>query len=401
MKDEITGLPILIDILPQVKERIEKEKEANILIIHILESAIYEEEFGFDVFDSWIRSLAEYLRNFVSKEFSPYENPLIFVTEPFSSLICVLFPKTHDLRGLIKKIKNDIEKFIPAPVAISLKSIKFDPLKRTERTIYEVLNQVKIKDLKTETRMKANITFLFRKILKKAEIRMVYQPIYYLTNINKNQSIYGYEALARGPKGTELEMPSVLFSVADELNELENLEKLCRWKALLTSKKLPNDKKKIFINVSSKILQQENLSFIQEMIKNLDELNINSEKIVIELTERHRIDDFTTLKKNIGFLKDKGMALSIDDVGVGYSSLQTLAELNPSFLKYDMVLVRNIHEDLIKQDLLEMILNFGEKIKAKVIAEGIEKEEELETVKKIGVELGQGFYLSYPIEVEF
>ncbi len=397
MKDEITGLPILIDILSQAKSRIEREKEVNILMAQILESAIYEEEFGFDVFDSWIKSLADYLRNFVSKEFPPYENPLIFVTEPFSSLICVLFPKTHDVKGLIKKLKDDIEKFIPAPVTISIKSIKFDPLKRTERTIYEVLNQVKLEHLKAETRMKVNIKSLFRKVLRTSEIRMVYQPIYHITD---GKSVYGYEALARGPKGTELEMPSTLFSVADELNELENLERLCRWKALLSSKKLPDDKMKLFINVSSKILQQKNTDFIHGLIENLKDLNINSEKIVIELTERHAIKDFPTLKENVRFLKDNGIQLSIDDVGVGYSSLQTLAELNPDFLKYDMVLVRNIHEDLVKQDLLEMVLNFGKKIKANVIAEGIEKKEELETIKKIGVKFGQGFYLSHPIEVE-
>ncbi len=397
MNDELTGLPILTHILSQIKSRIEKEKEVNIMAIQILEASIYEDEYGFDVFDSWIKSLVEYLKNFVNKEFSPYENPLIFVTEPFSSLICLLFPKTHEIKNLTKKLKKEIEKFIPAPFTVSIQTIKFDPLKRTERTIYETLNEIKFEHFKKETKMKADTQFLFRKILKRGEIRMVYQPIYYLGD---EESIYGYEALARGPKETELEMPTVLFSVAEELNELHSLEKLCGWKALLSSKKLPNEEKKLFINVSSKILQQKEPDFINVLFENIKELNINPEKIVLELTERHIIKDFDVLKENVKLVKDKGINLSIDDVGVGYSSLQTLAELSPEYLKYDMILVRNINEDLVKKHLLEMILNFGEKIKAKVIAEGIEKKEELETIKKIGVKFGQGFYLSYPIEVE-
>ncbi|MEO0254543.1 MAG: EAL domain-containing protein [candidate division WOR-3 bacterium] len=397
MKDEITGLPLLITVLDSIKDRIEKEKEVNILIVQILESSIYEEEFGFDVFDSWIKNLSNLSKKLISMEFTPYENPIIFTTEPYSSLICFVFPKNHDVKKFINKFKNEIEKIIPAPTAITVKEIRFDPLKRTERTIFQVINEVKIEHTKTETKMKSNIKSLFRKILRTNEIRMVFQPIY---NIAENKVTYGYEALARGPKETELEMPTALFSVADELNELENLEKLCRWKALLTSKKLPDDRYKIFLNVSSKILQHKKNIYVEELFENIKELEINPERLVIELTERFAITDFNVLRENINFLKEKGIELSIDDVGVGYSSLQTLAELNPDYLKYDMVLVRNIHEDMVKQNLLEMVLNFGEKIKAKVIAEGIEKEEELETLKKIGVKYGQGFYLSLPFEVE-
>ncbi|MEN3044812.1 MAG: EAL domain-containing protein [Candidatus Hydrothermales bacterium] len=396
MKDEITGLPLLVDIINLLKDRIEKEKEVNLLIIQILESSIFEEEFGFDVFDSWVKSLADLIKISVTKEFTPYENPLLFTTDPFSSLICLIFPKTHDPKKFITKLKNEIEKLIPAPTAITLREIKFDPLRRTERSIYQTVNEVKIEHTKTESRMKSNIKSLFKKIIRTSEIKMVFQPIF---EISEEKLTYGFEALARGPKGTELEMPTALFSVADELNELENLEKLCRWKALLTSKRLPDEKYKIFLNVSSKILQQKS-SYVEELIENLDELQIKTEKLVLEITERYAISDFDTLKKNINYLKERNIKLSIDDVGVGYSSLQTLAELNPDYLKYDMVLVRNIHEDMIKQNLLEMVLNFGEKIKAKVIAEGIEKEEELITLRKIGVRYGQGFYLSYPFEVE-
>ncbi|MEN3046764.1 MAG: EAL domain-containing protein [Candidatus Hydrothermales bacterium] len=396
MKDEISGLPLLIEIINQLKDRIEKEKEVYLLIIQILESSIYEDEFGFDVFDSWIKNLAEFTRISVTKEFTSYENPIVFTTEPFSSLICILFPKTHDPKKFMNKLKSEIEKLIPAPTAITLREIKFDPLRRTERIIYQTINEVKIEHMKTESKMKSNIKSLFKKIIRTAEIKMVFQPIF---EISEEKTTYGFEALARGPKGTELEMPSALFSVADELNELESLEKLCRWKALLTLKKLPNEKYKIFLNVSSKILQQKS-NYIEELIENLEELKIKKNRIVLELTERYAIYDFDTLKKNVNYLKENNIELSIDDVGVGYSSLQTLAELNPDYLKYDMVLVRDIHKDIVKQNLLEMVLNFGEKIKAKVIAEGIEKEEELITLKKIGIKYGQGFYLSYPFEVE-
>jgi len=129
-------------------------------------------------------------------------------------------------------------------------------------------------------------------------------------------------------------------------------------------------------------------------------MNYDRRKIVIEITERYAITDFKALVKNINYLKEEGFLISIDDVGVGYSSLHTLAELKPDFLKYDMILVRDMHKDLIKQRLLEMVLNFGKSVNTPVIAEGVEKKEEYETLLSLGVKYAQGFYLSKPLEVD-
>lgn len=144
----------------------------------------------------------------------------------------------------------------------------------------------------------------------------------------------------------------------------------------------------------------ENIKFSEEIVRAIEELGYSKEKIVIELTERYAITDFKSLKENIEYLKGHGFLLSIDDVGVGYSSLHTLAELKPDFFKYDMILVRDIHKDLIKQRLLEMVLNFGKSVDTPVIAEGVETQEEYDTLLKLGIKYAQGFFLSKPFEVE-
>ncbi len=78
-------------------------------------------------------------------------------------------------------------------------------------------------------------------------------------------------------------------------------------------------------------------------------------------------------------------------MGTGYASLQALAEIEPDYLKFDVSLVRDIHESPIKQSLLESLRKLADKIGARVIAEGIEQEAELDTLKALGIELGQGF----------
>jgi EAL domain-containing protein (putative c-di-GMP-specific phosphodiesterase class I) len=79
-------------------------------------------------------------------------------------------------------------------------------------------------------------------------------------------------------------------------------------------------------------------------------------------------------------------------MGAGYASLQALASIEPEFLKFDVSLVRDIDRSSIKRSLLESLRQLADKIRARVIAEGIEREEEKETLLDLGIELGQGFY---------
>jgi EAL domain-containing protein (putative c-di-GMP-specific phosphodiesterase class I) len=90
-------------------------------------------------------------------------------------------------------------------------------------------------------------------------------------------------------------------------------------------------------------------------------------------------------------LKDHGYRVAVDDMGAGYASLQALAAIEPDFLKFDTSLVRDIDKSSIKRSLLDTLRALAEKIRARVIAEGIEREEERETLARLGIELGQGF----------
>lgn len=83
-------------------------------------------------------------------------------------------------------------------------------------------------------------------------------------------------------------------------------------------------------------------------------------------------------------------------MGAGYSSLQAIAELEPDFLKFDISLVRNIHENLIKLGILETLVALSAKINAQVIAEGVEEIEEYDALRSLGVQLAQGYLFACP-----
>jgi len=207
----------------------------------------------------------------------------------------------------------------------------------------------------------------------------------------------GYESLSR-VDNTLFPDSESLFSYAIETEYLYDLERLCRKNAVLhIGDKLPENTL-LFINNSARGIVDADLvnGTFQEI---LNEKGLDVNNIVLELTERIAIENYEYYIDVLRKLKEKGYKIAIDDMGSGYSSMRTLAELKPDFLKYDINLVRDIHASNIKQDLLKALVDVANTIGAKVIAEGIEKEEEYEMIISLGADYAQGFYLQKPKHV--
>ena len=134
----------------------------------------------------------------------------------------------------------------------------------------------------------------------------------------------------------------------------------------------------------------------ERVLKLFEENEINPGDIALEVTERSAINNLKEFEQLLGKLRQTGVKIAVDDAGAGYSSLNTIATLQPDYLKFDMALVRDIDKDKIKQDLLLTVKELSDKIGSAVIAEGIETKAEFDTIKGFGVKFGQGYYLSRP-----
>lgn len=152
---------------------------------------------------------------------------------------------------------------------------------------------------------------------------------------------------------------------------------------------------KLFLNLSPQILDSP--SFVPgETLRFIKEYNLLPQNIVFEITERNAIQDFANFKKSILHYRDQGFMVAVDDAGAGYSSLQSIAEIKPDFIKIDKSLVSNVDKDMVKKALMETFVSFANKINSRIIAEGIETEDELRTLLSMGVAFGQGFFLARP-----
>ena len=229
-------------------------------------------------------------------------------------------------------------------------------------------------------------------ILKNKSIRTVYQPIVGLND----GSILGYEALSRGPRDSFFESPANLFDAAEKFNRLWEVELLCRTKALENANRLPQGKF-LFINVNPEMIKDR--KFKKGSTKEyISKFGMNPSSIIFEITEKTAISDYKSFRKTIDNYISQGYKIAIDDTGAGYSGLRMLAETHPQYIKIDMELVRDIDKDIIKQELMKTFYSFGKITNMRLIAEGIETINELNTLVDIGVHYGQGYFLQRPGE---
>ncbi|MBP2661957.1 MAG: diguanylate cyclase/phosphodiesterase, partial [Firmicutes bacterium] len=228
------------------------------------------------------------------------------------------------------------------------------------------------------------------KILNNKDIKAVFQPIVSLLDGN----VVGYEALSRGPQGSALERPDDLFAAAEKFNKLWELEFLCRSQALARVKELPKDMM-LFINVDPNIINDERFQkgATLEMVATQD---FDLSNIIFEITEKNSIADYKNFRKVLDHYTSQGYKIAIDDTGAGYSGLRLLAETRPQFIKIDMDLVRDIDKDTLKQALIKAFYEFSVVMNMKIIAEGIETIDELNTLIQIGIPYGQGYLLQRP-----
>ena len=155
----------------------------------------------------------------------------------------------------------------------------------------------------------------------------------------------------------------------------------------------------VSININAKQLVEKN--FAMEFLKKLKESDLETKDIMIEITERSLIDNFTNTQEVINTLRSHGVRCAIDDFGIGYSSLSYLKKLSFHTLKIDKEFVKEIEHKPQELVLVSTILNIGRQFGYNIVIEGIEDEKQKELLLGLDEELRyQGFYFSKPIHAE-
>ncbi len=218
----------------------------------------------------------------------------------------------------------------------------------------------------------------------------VYQPIVHL----KSGDTFGFEALIRGPRGSPLETPTTLFSVADEVDLTFELDRAC-FRSCLRGAVGLEPVHRLFLNLLP--LSFYDASFIETEVSHLLEAAaLTPANVVFEITERLAIENFASFRRALARYTAMGFGVAIDDVGTRHSNLETVMALRPNLIKVSDVLTRGISRSTVKREMLQSLGKIAEAIDAVVVAEGVEGPDDMVVLHDVGVTYGQGYYLARP-----
>jgi len=227
-------------------------------------------------------------------------------------------------------------------------------------------------------------------ILAHRRLTALFQPIVDM----RAGEILGYEGLIRGPSDSPLHSPIQLFKAAQVHGLSVQVEHLCR-RVVIEEFVAQSLTSKLFLNVSPESLVQRD-SRRGETLHTLRELGLASERVVIELTENEPSYDYELVRQAIAHYRSMGFRIAIDDLGEGFSSLRRWSELRPEFVKIDMHFIQGIDRDPVKRQFVHSIHEIARSAGTRVIAEGIETEGELLALRRLGLQLGQGYFFARP-----
>ena len=232
--------------------------------------------------------------------------------------------------------------------------------------------------------------------LEKNELRLYYQPIYAL----ENQRLVGFEALLRWDHPSKgLLMPQDFLEIAEESGLIvpvgrwaisQAVAQLCLWRSKFS--RLSNTF--VSINLSSKEFSQNDLlGYIDNLLRN-SQLPPGSLKL--EITESVLIENFERALAIMSALRERGIDLSIDDFGTGFSSLSYLHNFPFDYLKIDQTFVNQLDTKSRSHSIVKTIIGLAHNLGLAVVAEGGETPQEIECLRELGCEYGQGFNLALP-----
>lgn len=219
-------------------------------------------------------------------------------------------------------------------------------------------------------------------VLKTGRFDMLYQPV---VDIERRQ-IIGYEALARFDAEPE-RSPDQWFDEAHAVKLGHRLEVLAIGKAIKRLARIP-DHAYLALNVSPQTILS---GALDEVLRDAP-----LDRLLLEVTEHSQIPDYGEISAALFALRARGLRIAVDDAGSGYASFRHILKLKPEVIKLDQSIIRHIDDDPGARALAAAIVTFARETGSIVVGEGVETDDELETLAVLGVHTVQGYLLGRP-----
>ncbi len=406
LHDRNTGLPAYPILFDDLRTLLDRRRELGVLHFEIVNLDTVESIYGWQVFDRIVARAAGTIRGCLGEELPP--ESLIAVNGVAGDSLVVFVPDGPGnvepaptyLGGVgeavCRRLQAEFEDddFSGLSPRLWFRSghalLAENPFFRFERCVYAAVEEARALHAVRERRRELSWGEELQRIISEGRVSVVFQPVLEL----ETGGLLGHEAFVRGPDGSIFESPRSMFALSDRMGLSEELDRVCCEAAVPRFSELACGGK-LFLNVLPTSLRDDR--WRQERLPALlRSCSLERRDIVLEISERCAENDPGPFVVALRGFKEEGFGLALDDVGTGRAGVAAVETLRPDYLKLDVSLVRNIHENLVQQDVLAGLVRLAADIDAGLIAEGVEAQAEATTLAQAGARYAQGFLFAPP-----
>lgn len=404
----VDGLSTLHEIIDEVAEQVTKRSIVGVVLFDASNLGAWERQHGASAFDTVIGRLAKAVIDLRGQSIRSEDQICIEWPRGDSLLVFLSKPRADDERGsasvdfeeIVERLERDVfdpshdaqlwlhEAFekVATGSALIIHNTSVEARREVYRAIRRARSDAQVNHLERQRKRHRVVGHM----IAHRKINTLYQPI---VNMGTRE-VVGYEALSRA-ENAEAERLGVHLFVAAAKAELDGeLDQTCR-SLSVTRRPGLEQKRMLFINSLPPTFYQP-MDELELLLDSWIDDGLAPEQLVFEITENITHEQAQRIMPSIKRLRQRGFRFALDDVGTGTTNLRLIADLEPDFIKMDITLTRGIGSSQRKQALARYLVELGDKCDARLVAEGIETEDDHETLVELGFDLGQGFLLGRP-----
>ena len=405
--DPITGLGNYNAYLARTKEKLEIDGKKTVIILDIDKFKSFNKKYGHMKGNELLKRVGEEIKHAIRKT--------DIVCRLANDVFGIFLVGEVDVEGITKRLNRKISRIHIGDIWYNLRiSMGVYICDKNEKDVQSIIDKAIMAhdSIKGKYHVPYGVfTEEFeQKIIRESEIENMMEDaienkefeIYYQPQINtQTEKMEGAEALVRWKKDGNMISPGEFIPIFEKNYFIIKLdeyvyERVC--KNIQEMKKQIKEIPKISVNISKESLLEKD--FLAKYVKIIEQYGISPNDIEIEITERTTVDNHIDMKEIIEEIKEKGFSIAIDDFGTGYSSLNMLEMLPIDMIKIDKSFIDRIGEKNETINLLEIILLISKKLNLKTIAEGVEKSEQVEYLKKENCDFIQGYFYAKPLSFD-
>jgi len=408
--DTLTNLPTKSLFNRRLLKIFRLQLESTVIILDIENFRFFNKRYGRVIGDRMLAQVAEFLVSLEGRhETYRFDN----------DCFCICIPKSdrHMVEGLVQQIEERMQnswqldvnhvhiQINCAIIDIPEQASDYDEFKNAVDQLFIEIKSGRRENIIIYNRensinqqKKLDIVSALRDSIRNPEqVKVYFQPIY---NVNDSRMVSAEALMRIQDSNLGFLTPGEFVPIAEQTGLIIHLTEIVLSKVCTVINQLSKEKNiidHISVNLSGEDFSSTAIS--KKLMNIISKEGVNPERIGFEITESMMLQSYEEVAKVIIEMSLKKVTFALDDFGKGYSNLQVLMELPYNYVKIDRSVIA---KSTINPKMLTLLTEMLHKMEKQIVAEGVETEEELALIKRIGIERVQGYYFSKPLpEVEF